>query len=91
MIKITQITPLLKSGWIAQDKNGDIYWYENMPFLAKDGNYWGCIGANESFKDFGCLQDIEPWAEDWIGRCARSPAERTTYCRREWICPNSDR
>lgn len=65
MIKITQITQLLKSGWIAQDRNGDIYWYEQEPHVS--GVVWqtdkAC--ACESFKDFGCLKDIEPWCDDW--------------------------
>lgn len=64
MIKITDITPLLKSGYVAMDKNGDWCWYQNEPFLATDGNYWGTVGHVEAFKDFDCLQDIEP-AEDW--------------------------
>ena len=62
MIKITDITPLLKPGFVTQDKNGDIYWHEEEPYIS--GCVWLSHGACESFKDFGCLQDIEP-AEDW--------------------------
>lgn len=65
MIKVTQIKPLLKPGWIAQDKNGDIYWYENKPHPCEATWQVTGKGAIESFKDFGCLQDIEPWVEDW--------------------------
>lgn len=69
MIKISQITPLLKSGWIAQDKNGDIYWYSQKPYV--NGTVWETEWETErpchceSFKDFGCLKDIEHWADDW--------------------------
>lgn len=67
MIKIEQITPLLKPGYVARDKSGDIYWFDTEPFIAKNGNFWttGGVGACESFKDFGCLKEIEIWAEDW--------------------------
>lgn len=64
MIKVTQITKLLKPGFVAQDRNGDIYWYEEKPEI--NGNVWQyTFGACESFKDFGCLQEIEPWCDDW--------------------------
>ena len=64
MIKITHIKPLLKPGWIAQDRNGDIYWYSDKPYISND-TWYQYSGACESFKGFGCLQEIEPWADDW--------------------------
>lgn len=63
MIKITQITKLLKPGFVAQDRNGDICWYSEKPYI--EGTIWMSRGAVESFKDFQCLQDIEPWTDDW--------------------------
>lgn len=64
MIKISQVIPILKPGYVARDRNGDIYWYEQEPEIM--GDVWQEVrGACESFKDFGCLQEIEPWAEDW--------------------------
>lgn len=63
MIKIQDIIPFMKDGWVAQDRNGDIYWHEEEPYIS--GTMWLSHGAVESFKDFGCLKDIEPWAEDW--------------------------
>lgn len=64
-IKITDITPLLKEGYVAMDKCGEWYWYNKEPYI--EGSVWqrtDIESACESFKDFGCLQDIEP-AEDW--------------------------
>ena len=64
MINIKDVVKLLKPGYVAQDRNGDIYWYEKKPHII--GNTWYQFpGACESFKDFGCLQEIEPWCEDW--------------------------
>ena len=63
MIKITEVTPLLKPGYVAQDRNGDIYWHKEEPYI--EGTMWLSHGAVESFKDFGCLKDIEAWADDW--------------------------
>lgn len=65
MINIQKIIPLLKEGYIAQDKSGAIYWYENLPIREEGASYWTAKGACESFKDFSCLKDIEPWADDW--------------------------
>lgn len=65
MIKIKDVVKLLKAGYVARDRNGDIYWYSRQPKVS--GTIWEADRrcACESFKDFGCLQDIEPWCEDW--------------------------
>ena len=63
MINIQDIIPFLKDGWIAQDRNGDIYWHEKEPYI--EGNMWFSKGRAESFKDFGCLKEVENWADDW--------------------------
>lgn len=64
MIKIQEIIPFMKEGYVAMDKCGDWYWYAKEPYI--EGSAWASDRrtACESFKDFGCLQDIEP-AEDW--------------------------
>lgn len=31
MIKIEQLLPLLKKGWVAMDENGRWYWYSEKP------------------------------------------------------------
>ena len=64
MININNITPLLKSGYVAMDKNGDWCWYEEEPHISDVGSYWTAKCACETFKDFGCLREVEP-AEDW--------------------------
>lgn len=64
MINIKNVIKLLKHGYVARDRNGDIYWYENEPEIM--GDVWQeARGACESFKDFGCLKEIEPWCDDW--------------------------
>ena len=65
MIKITQVTPLLKPGYVAQDKSGEIYWYKERPY--PKGTTWEPLHPCpcESFKDFDCLQEVEKWADDW--------------------------
>lgn len=38
MIKIEDLLPLIKKGYVAMDKNGDWCWFEKKPY--HDDNYW---------------------------------------------------
>lgn len=62
-IKIEQLVPLLRKGWVAMDKDKIWYWYERKPWLEDDSqNFWSSYDNEGSFS----LEafDIEP-AEDW--------------------------
>ena len=36
-IKIEELIPFMKKGWVAMNKNGFWYWYEKKPMLMEDG------------------------------------------------------
>lgn len=61
MIKIEQLLPLLKNGWVAMDKNKDWWWYETKP------SQKNCDWLNYEYADCcelsSCL-NIEP-VENW--------------------------
>ncbi len=60
MIKIEQLLPLLKNGWVAMDKDGRWFWYKMKPEIDIEEGWW--IGGSQSYL-YGAF-DIEP-AKDW--------------------------
>ena len=48
-IDIKALVPLMKKGWVAMDRNGHWYWYENKP--KKDSDQWvaGCSTSSYLF------------------------------------------
>lgn len=58
MIKIEQLLPLLKKGWVAMDKDREWYWFDDKP--RKSSNSW-IEGLPFSILD---AFDIAP-ADDW--------------------------
>lgn len=58
MIKIEDLIPLLKEGWVAMDKDKEWYWFECKP--SKYSNSWTGVFP---FNNLGAF-DIAP-ADDW--------------------------
>lgn len=61
MIKIDELIPLLKKGYVAMDKNGEWWWFAEKPIMDDLILQWISFGmSQEQLKTF----DIEP-ADDW--------------------------
>lgn len=45
-IKIEQLLPLLKSGWVAMDENGNWWWYSHRPVSGFLDNCWHQLKGN---------------------------------------------
>lgn len=61
MIKITEITPFMKKGWVAMDKDEVWYWHRKKPKKErKPWDYWNGKGYEYEL----CMFDIAP-ADDW--------------------------
>lgn len=58
-IKITDIIPFMKKGWVAMDKNGEWYWYREE--IEHDAQIW--FGGPDYVK-IDDVFDIAP-ADDW--------------------------
>ena len=58
-IKITDITPFMRKGWVAMDKNKNWWFFEEKPKAAI--NVWLSSGLEEYLND---IFDIDP-ADDW--------------------------
>ena len=66
MIKIEDLIPLLKEGWVAMDSNGIWLWYDRKPIKdSLDGMRW-LLNEKSDWHGFSELEafDIAP-AEDW--------------------------
>lgn len=72
MIKIEQLLPLLKRGWVAMDKNQSWWWFEKEPFASNDTNQWLCDCTD--VKELTAF-DIEP-AKDWTKSSMRCGDEQ---------------
>ena len=62
MIKIEDLIPLLREGWVAMDANGEWWWYEERPFTNTELLQW--YGEKRRTDKIQDAFDIEP-AEDW--------------------------
>lgn len=47
MIKIEQLVPLLKKGWVAMDKDGKWHWYSSKPKISWFTGTWCSKGKHE--------------------------------------------
>lgn len=63
MIKIEDLIPLLKEGWVAMDANGWWGWFSHKPAIRKRRNRWIIVTSRTDFCPLGCF-DIAP-VEDW--------------------------
>lgn len=61
-IDIKVLLPLLKKGWVAMDKNGRWFWYNEKPI--KDDNVWLCSDGSHYAEELPKCFNIKP-AEDW--------------------------
>ena len=65
MIKITDITPLLRAGYVACDWNGTWCWYARKPRMLKTSRSWVNVsGTQYEYPYLYCFKDIAP-ADDW--------------------------
>ena len=63
MIKIEQLIPFMKKGWVAMDSNGEWFWFDRKPFVGEvlwNPNEKSDWHGEESLQAF----DIAP-ADDW--------------------------
>ena len=82
MIKITDITPFMKKGWVAMDKYGVWCWYEKVPILGEViwepnamSNWYGLSELNAF--------DIAP-ADDWTQSLIRIDKEKREKLKEEF-------
>ena len=61
MIKITDITPFMRKGWVAMDKYGLYVWYDKKPVISKRRGAFMVTGFTACPLD---AFDIVP-ADDW--------------------------
>lgn len=64
MIKIEDLIPLLKKGWVAMNKNGDWWWFQKKP---KKGNevWWRPDSYIDTFDAF-TIKSAEDWTQSLI-------------------------
>ena len=62
MVKIDQLVPLLKPGWVAMDKSGLWVWYEKKPVTISWEDIWIDIGKGKT-SDLDAFK-LAP-ADDW--------------------------
>ena len=61
-IKIEELIPLMKKGWIACNKDGSWYWYSAKPKLEILYGFWDFYVGN--LKNLSTIFNIAP-AKDW--------------------------
>lgn len=61
-IKIEELIPFMKKGWVACDKNGAWHWYSAKPKLEVLFNIWDFYGG--SLKNLSTVFNIAP-AKVW--------------------------
>lgn len=59
-IDIQVLSPLLKKGWVAMDKNGDWHWYKEKPYVSRHYFCWN-TGWHVSFIGGFNLKHAENW------------------------------
>ena len=64
MIKIEQLLPALKKGWVAMDSNGWWFWFNRKPSINEEYGQWQSKNAQYVDLDLLFLKDIAP-VEDW--------------------------
>ena len=78
MIKIEQLLPFMKDGWVAMDWNGDWHWFIRKPYIpAKEGTVCWAMRKTSPYNVASlnrCL-DIAP-ADDWEKSLIRVKGEK---------------
>lgn len=65
MIKIEDLIPLLREGWVAMDKSGEWVWFERKPTHSLTDDMWTKQSVNKSrWRTLSLMFDIAP-ADDW--------------------------
>ena len=62
MIKIDDLIPLLKEGWVAMDKNKEWYWFEDKP-IKNIAKWHGQFCENLSMFNIASAED---WTQSLI-------------------------
>lgn len=62
-IKITDITPFMRKGWVAMDKDKRWWWYNKKPYKWGVRGYWLVKNGEQGIIDWDTF-DIAP-ADDW--------------------------
>lgn len=63
MIKIEQLLPFMKEGWVAMSRDGVWDWFDHKPKAYKRCGYWCIVNTKTRVCPFDCF-DIAP-ADDW--------------------------
>lgn len=61
-IKIDELIPLLKKGWVAMDKTGDWYFFDYKPKVGTYSDFWYTVKPYAYQFD---MFNIEPYQGDW--------------------------
>ena len=61
MIKIEQLIPFMRKGWVAMDRDGEWWWYEIKPEINNNLSQWRGTGIPDEIQN---AFDIAP-ADDW--------------------------
>ena len=67
-IKITDLIPLLKPGFVAMDASGEWYWYRKQPKKSPTFAVWSVDNGIDPKQDFQALSiafDIEKSIKQW--------------------------
>ena len=76
MIKIEQLLPLLRKGWVAMESDGDWWWHEVRPY--KDRIAYGWY-ARKDVSRLSKVFDIAP-ADDWKKSLIRVGGDNNVTC-----------
>jgi hypothetical protein len=63
-IKITDITPFMRKGWVAMDEDGCWTWFANKPKLSKSNKVWVSGHFEWEEIDLSVFKPVAP-ADDW--------------------------
>ncbi len=64
MIKIEQLLPLLKKGFVVMEKDGLFYYHSLQPTINKKRGEWDSAGIESIISCLSDASDIEP-VKDW--------------------------
>lgn len=67
MIKIEQLIPFMRKGWVAMDKNGEWWWYEIKPEVNDNLLQWmGTEGSTDKIQDAFDIERADDWTKSLI-------------------------
>lgn len=67
MIKIEQLIPFMRNGWVAMDSNGEWWWYEIKPEVNDNLLQWmGTEGSTDKIQDAFDIERADDWKKSLI-------------------------